>query len=80
MVREKHDRFRTLYGFASNSLDHSEYLTPDRLRALSTALHLRWSVMKPFYGLRWALRPLQAALRRRRTPSRFYLFVAERRT
>ncbi len=78
MVQQKRARFTALYGFASSSLEQGEYLTPDRLRALSTALHLRWSVLKPFYGVRWALRPVEAMIRRRRTPSKFFLFLAER--
>jgi SAM-dependent methyltransferase len=78
MVAEKHANFFATYGFASNSLRSQEFLTPQRLSALATSLHVRWRVLKPWYGLNWAMRPLRAKLQRRRTPSKFRIFVAER--
>jgi SAM-dependent methyltransferase len=76
MVREKHKRFFTAYGFASNSIASLEYLTPDRLRRLQNAFNLEWSEIKPFYGIRWALRPLRAKLAGRRPPSQFRIYAA----
>jgi hypothetical protein len=37
----------------------------------------RWSVHKPWRGIRWLLRPVKARLLLRRKPSKFYLFVAQ---
>jgi SAM-dependent methyltransferase len=77
MVEEKHAHFRSIYGFASNSLASQEFLTPQRLDALATALSIRWQILKPFHGVHWALRPLRAKLKGRRTPSEFRIFMAE---
>lgn len=77
MVKEKHRRFRNVYGFPSNSLASLEFLTPDRLERLAEAFQFQWKVIEPFYGVRWALRPLKARLARRRTPSRFRIYSAE---
>jgi SAM-dependent methyltransferase len=76
MVGEKHKRFFASYGFASNSIASLEYLTPDRLRRLQKAFNLEWNEMKPFYGIRWALRPLRAKLAGRRPPSQFRIYAA----
>ena len=77
MVEEKHAYFKAAYGFASDSLPSEEFLTPERLDRLASALRIQWRVLKPFYGVDWALRPLRAKLARRRAPSRFRIFLAE---
>jgi hypothetical protein len=76
MVEEKRKRFFATYGFASDSIASLEYLTPDRLRRLQTAFNLDWGEIKPFYGIRWALRPLRAKLAGRRPPSQFRIYAA----
>jgi SAM-dependent methyltransferase len=76
MVEEKHERFFETYGFASDSIASLEYLTPDRLHRLQRAFNLEWSEIKPFYGIRWALRPLHSKLEGRRTPSQFRIYEA----
>lgn len=76
MVKEKHERFSATYGFASNSIASQEYLTPDRMHRLQSMFGLEWGEIKPFYGIRWALRPLHAKLEGRRTPSQFHIFTA----
>jgi hypothetical protein len=76
MVEEKRKRFFATYGFASDSIASLEYLTPDRLHRLQNAFELEWSYISPFYGIRWALRPLRAKLARRRTPSQFRICAA----
>jgi SAM-dependent methyltransferase len=80
MVEEKHKRFFKTYGFASDSIASLEYLTPDRLHRLQNAVKLEWSYMSPFYGIRWALRPLRAKLARRRPPSQFRIYAARVRS
>jgi SAM-dependent methyltransferase len=77
MVEEKRKRFFAAYGFASDSIASLEYLTPDRLHRLQDAFELEWSYISPFYGIRWALRPLRAKLTRRRPPSQFRIYEAK---
>jgi SAM-dependent methyltransferase len=77
MVAEKHQRFAAMYGFPSDSVPSLEYLTPDRLHALQRSFRCKWSCIRPFYGIRWALRPLRAKLRGRRPPSHFHIYVAQ---
>jgi SAM-dependent methyltransferase len=76
MVQEKHKRFAATYGFPSNSISSLEYLTPDRLQRLQNAFNLEWKSIKPFYGIRWSLRPFLAKLKGRRSPSQFRIYVA----
>jgi SAM-dependent methyltransferase len=76
MVAEKRKRFFATYGFASDSIASLEYLTPDRLHRLQNAFELEWSYISPFYGIRWALRPLRAKIARRRPPSQFRIYAA----
>jgi SAM-dependent methyltransferase len=76
MLQEKRAGFERQYGFRSDSIQSREYLTPDTLRELSTQLALPWRVYKPWYGIRWAFRPIKASLMRRREPSKFYLLHA----
>jgi SAM-dependent methyltransferase len=78
MVAEKRAHFLKTYGFASDALQSQEFVTPERLQALARALEVQWRVLKPWYGLDWAMRPLRAKLQGRRTPSKFHIFVAER--
>jgi hypothetical protein len=54
-----------------------EYLTNERLLTLEKRLGFRWKIHFPFYGLRWAMRPLTAKLRGKREPSKFRIYVAE---
>jgi len=76
MVKEKHEAFRRTFGFASDSLRSREYLTPQILARLAKSLSITWKVGKPWYGVRWALRPLKALVLRRRETSKFYVFWA----
>ena len=77
MVAERRQAFISQYGFASDGIDSLEYLTDDRLHTLEQRLRLRWQIHSPFYGPKWAMRPLVAKLRGRREPSRFRIYVAE---
>lgn len=77
MVAERRKSFIERYGFPSDGLASLEYLTDSRLAALEDEFHLRWKAYSPFYGVRWAMRPLLAKLRRKREPSRFRIYVAE---
>jgi SAM-dependent methyltransferase len=77
MVEEKHERFFETYGFASDSIASLEYLTPARLQRLGNAFNLEWNYISPFYGIRWALRPLRAKLAGHRPPSQFRIYEAQ---
>ncbi|HUA83801.1 MAG TPA: class I SAM-dependent methyltransferase [Bryobacteraceae bacterium] len=71
MRRERQALFERTYGFRSAALGSIEYLDRAMLGRLSRDLQieLRWS--QPWYGWRWAMRPVIARIRGRRPPSRF---------
>jgi SAM-dependent methyltransferase len=74
MLEERRERFQASYGFRSDSVSSSEYLTPERLQRLEKACGMEWRVARPWYGAAWALRPLKARLLGRREPARFFIF------
>jgi SAM-dependent methyltransferase len=78
MVTERQARFQRTYGFASDALPSEHYLTPGRLAELGQAVGLRWRVVRPFRGWRWAVRPWWARLRGRRAPADFPVVVGWR--
>lgn len=73
MRRERHRQFLDQYGFASDSLPSLEYFDEPALRELSRDLGIRWTIYKPWYGWRWALRPWKARWHGNRPPSRFWI-------
>ena len=79
MLEERRATFEKQYGVRSDSTHSREYLTPKILDKLSEQLGIQWNVSKPWYGIRWAIRPLKARLLHRREPSKFYLFWFEAR-
>jgi SAM-dependent methyltransferase len=79
MIRERREAFLRHYGFASDALNSQEFLTDDRLRRLAMSLGIRWEVHRPWYGVRWALRPWTARWKKRREPSRFQIYVGQAR-
>lgn len=79
MVEERETQFKKKYGFASDSLQSENYLTYARLDQLANELNLKWKRITPFYGLSWMLRPLNAALLRRREPAKFHLIVGRKK-
>jgi SAM-dependent methyltransferase len=76
MVAERHAAFLRRYGMASDSVHSLEFLTDDRLHALEERLAIQWTVHSPWYGVKWALRPVIARLHRKREPSRFRIYTA----
>ena len=74
MLVERQTSFQSRFGTSSDSIPSLEFLTPERLVALERAFGIRWAVHTPWYGVRWALRPVVARLLRRRPPSRFRIF------
>lgn len=77
MLAERRAAFQRQFGFGSDSIPSLEYLTPAALNNLEETFSLRWNLLRPWYGWKWALRPLKARLLRRREPSRFHLLWAE---
>jgi SAM-dependent methyltransferase len=77
MLEEKHAGFQRQFGFRSDSIHSREYLTWEILHDLTGKLGLHWNVLKPWYGMAWALRPVKARLLRRREPSKFLLLWAK---
>jgi hypothetical protein len=73
LLSKKRADFERRFGFRSDSIESREYLTPEVLNELADKLGLRWSVLKPWYGINWALRPAKARVLRRREPAKFYL-------
>jgi SAM-dependent methyltransferase len=78
MVAEREAAFQSQYGFPSNALDSENFLTYQRLIELGDALGIYWLTFRPFYGLRWLLRPLKAFLTRQREPAKFHLIAGYR--
>jgi SAM-dependent methyltransferase len=73
MLAERRAFFQSTYGFPSDSQRSIEYLDEPALASLSETLGIVWKRHFPWYGWRWALRPLRARLRKQRTPSRFFI-------
>jgi SAM-dependent methyltransferase len=78
MVAERHAAFRQRFGSASDSLKSQEFLTDERLQGLEDNCSIRWTIHRPWYGWRWALRPWIARIRGRREPSSFRMYVARK--
>jgi SAM-dependent methyltransferase len=75
MREERHRSFQAQYGFRSDGIPSLEYLYDAQLEELAGRLGLRWTVYRPWYGMRWHARPWKAFLKRERPPSRFWILV-----
>jgi len=75
MRAERQAAFAQTYGFRSESLGSIEYLDEPLLASLASEFGVEWQRAYPWYGLRWALRPLQARRQGRRPPSRFFILT-----
>ena len=78
MVAERHAAFRQRFDSASDSLKSQEFLTDERLQGLEDSCSIRWTIHRPWYGWKWALRPWIARIRGRREPSSFRMYVARK--
>ncbi len=72
---ERHQQFERQYGYRSDSLPSIEFFDEAMLSALGRDLNIEWTRTRPWYGVRWALRPLKARLRSRRPPSQFFILT-----
>jgi len=77
MLEERRATFEQQFGVHSDGSHSREYLTQRILDELAERLAIQWNVCRPWYGVRWALRPLSARLLGRREPSKFYLWWFE---
>ena len=71
MLEEQQQYFERLIGKRSDALPSTGFLTWRRLRELSDEFNLDWRFERPWYGIRWALRPVLANLRGQREPATF---------
>jgi SAM-dependent methyltransferase len=80
MVAEREAAFLAHYGFASDALESENFLTYQQVRELGDSLGIQWLYFRPFYGLRWFLRPLKALLTGKREPAKFHLVVGSKKS
>ncbi len=78
MMNERKAAFLSQYGFASDTLQSKNYMTYQQMEQLGKNMGIQWKHLRPFYGIRWALRPWLAGLRSRREPAEFGLWVGSR--
>jgi SAM-dependent methyltransferase len=78
MVEERHAVFHKRYGTRSDSMPSIEFLTWPRVAEIGRQLHLQWKVVRPWYGIQWALRPWIARVKMKREPSQFPILIARR--
>jgi ubiquinone/menaquinone biosynthesis C-methylase UbiE len=76
MRAERHAQFQARYGFPSDTVPSLEFLYEAQLSELARDLRLTWRIRQPWYGWKWHLRPVRAALARKRPPSRFCILEA----
>ena len=77
MVHERQNDFLKRFGFASDRLASGEYLTDERLAALEVKHEVEWQTHRPWYGIRWALRPSLARWKGKRESSEFRIYSAQ---
>ena len=77
MVAELQADFEKRVGTLGDALPCLRYLTWDDIASLGHELQLRWRVLRPWYGMKWALKPLIARLRGTREPAQFALLVGQ---
>ena len=73
MREDRHQQFFREYGFRSDSLPSVEYLTYKMVHELADLLAIDWRIIRPWYGFKFALRPLWARLASKREPSKFHI-------
>ena len=81
MVAEKHAQAARRFGARAGtlmSLPFIEFLTPQRLAEASAAIGVQWRRSRVLYPLWYELRPVAAAIRGARPPSRFDLWIGVR--
>ncbi len=75
MKEERHRQFEKMYGFRSDSIPNIEFLWEELVRELGRELRIHWRIHKPWYGMKWHMRPWKARVNRQRPPSRFWVLT-----
>ena len=75
MVMEREEQFFQRYGFRSNTLPSENFLTHSRINELSETLGIEWRYIKPYYGIRWAVKPWLYRISGKREPAAFYVLI-----
>lgn len=78
MVVEQHADFESRFGDRSDRLASIGFLTFADFDRLASRFGLTWSVSRPWYGWRWAVRPAIARALGQREPATFAVFYARR--
>ncbi len=76
MVAERHADFEKRFATRSDSLASRDFLTWAEVDDLGRELDLDWQRIHPWYGWRWAARPVLALLRGGREPAAFVILSA----
>lgn len=76
MLEEQQEYFTRLIGRRSEAIQSAGFLTWSGLDALGRQFGLQWNYRFPWYGVRWALRPLRAKLTGGREPATFAIALA----
>ena len=76
MLEEQQEYFTRLIGRRSETIQSAGFLTWAGLDALGRQYRLEWNYRFPWYGMRWALRPLRAKLTGGREPATFAIVLA----
>jgi SAM-dependent methyltransferase len=77
MVSERRRAFQLQFGFPSDALRSRDFLTDADLQALEGQFSIEWDIHCPWYGPRMAARPWLAALRGKRQPATFRIYIAK---
>ena len=75
MVAELQANFERRAGTRGDVLPCRRYLTWADIETLGNELQLRWRIVRPWYGMRWALKPWISRLRATREPAQFALLA-----
>jgi SAM-dependent methyltransferase len=78
MVTEQHRDFERRFGDRSDHLASIGFLTFGDFDRLAEQFGLQWDFQRPWYGWRWALRPVLARLRGQREPATFAVVSARK--
>jgi len=79
MKEERHRQFFKDYGFRSDSVPSIEFLTYQMVQELGDQLATEWKIIRPWYGISWALRPFRAKWHGKREPSKFHILWGRKR-
>ncbi len=78
MLNEQQQYFEKLIGTRSDSLPTTGFLSWRRLDELAVIAGLSWNYRRPWYGMRWAVRPFLAKLFGKREPATFAIIWAKK--